>query len=155
MDEDLKENLTASQTWIRGLFILLFVFLLVVARIVTGAVVVIQFLFTVFSGQVNENLRYFGASLANYIYQTLLFITYNSDEKPFPFTPWPEPDMNPSVDESDDDADAEPAPALEEGDKSDEKKSTDQVFSATRFPLKLLSPFNLGGFGIFFSSSEI
>ena len=91
MDDDLKENLTASETWIRGFFILLFVFLLVIARVVTGAVVVIQFLFTVFSGQTNENLRFFGASLASFIYQTLRFITYNSDDKPFPFAPWPMP----------------------------------------------------------------
>jgi hypothetical protein len=89
MDEELKQNLTAAETWIRGLFILLFVFLLVVARVVTGAVVVIQFLFTVFSGRTNENLRSFGASLAQFIFQTLLFLTYNSDTKPFPFSPWP------------------------------------------------------------------
>ena len=89
MDEELKQNLTAAETWIRGLFILLFVFLLVVARVVTGAVVVIQFLFTVFTGRTNENLRSFGAGLAQFIFQTLLFLTYNSDTKPFPFSPWP------------------------------------------------------------------
>jgi hypothetical protein len=89
MDEDLKQNLTASETWIRGLFILLVAFFLFVARVVTGAVVIIQFLFTVFAGEVNDNLQRFGASLARYIYQCLLFVTYNSDNKPFPFTPWP------------------------------------------------------------------
>ena len=89
MDEELKQNLTASETWLRGLFILLFAFLLAVARFVTGAVVVIQFLFTVFTGQTNDNLRDFGASLASYIYQTLQFLTYNSDTKPYPFAPWP------------------------------------------------------------------
>jgi len=92
MDDELKQNLTAAETWLRGLFILLFAFLLVVARIVTGAVVVIQFLFTVFTGRTNENLRYFGASLAQFIFQTLLYVTYNSDEKPFPFSPWPDAD---------------------------------------------------------------
>jgi len=94
MDDDLKQNLTASETWIRGFFILLFVFVLVIARVVTGAVVVIQFLFTVFSGQTNDNLRYFGASLALFVYQALLFVTYNSDDKPFPFAPWPTPADN-------------------------------------------------------------
>ena len=89
MDEELKQNLTAAETWLRGLFILLFAFLLVVARVVTGAVVVIQFLFTVFTGQTNENLRYFGASLARFIFQALMYVTYNSDSKPFPFSPWP------------------------------------------------------------------
>lgn len=90
MDEELKQNLTAAETWLRGLFILLFAFLLVVARIVTGAVVVIQFLFTVFTGRTNENLQYFGASLATFIFQTLMYLTYNSDDKPFPFSAWPE-----------------------------------------------------------------
>lgn len=90
MDDELKNNLTAAETWIRGLFILLFAFFLVVARVVTGAVVVIQFLFTVFTGQTNENLRDFGAGLAQFIFQTLMFVTYNSDDKPFPFRPWPE-----------------------------------------------------------------
>ena len=94
MDDDLKENLTASETWIRGFFILLFVFLLVIARVVTGAVVVIQFLFTVFSGQTNENLQRFGASLSVFIYQAVRFLTYNSETKPFPFTPWPQADAD-------------------------------------------------------------
>ncbi|MDT8382796.1 MAG: DUF4389 domain-containing protein [Gammaproteobacteria bacterium] len=107
MDEDFKQNLTAAETWIRGLFILLFAFLLMVARIVTAAVVVIQFLFTVFTGRTNENLRYFGAGLAQYIFQILQYVTYNSDEKAFPFSPWPE--VAPMVAESgsaDDDASA-------------------------------------------------
>ena len=89
MDDDLKQNLTAGETWIRGLFILLFAFGLVIARCVTGAVVVIQFLFTVFTGQTNDNLKIFGASLARYVYNCLLFVTYNSDDKPFPFGEWP------------------------------------------------------------------
>ncbi|MBL1274569.1 MAG: DUF4389 domain-containing protein [Ectothiorhodospiraceae bacterium] len=90
MDDELKQNVTAAETWIRGLFILLFAFLLVIARMVTAAVVVIQFLFTVFSGQTNENLRDFGASLAQFIFQALMYVTYNSDDKPFPFRAWPE-----------------------------------------------------------------
>ncbi|VAW98776.1 hypothetical protein MNBD_GAMMA19-1956 [hydrothermal vent metagenome] len=92
MDDELRQNMTASETWMRGLFMLLFVFLLVVARVVTGAVVVIQFLFTVFTGQCNANLREFGASLAMYVYRALLFVTYNSESKPFPFAPWPSRD---------------------------------------------------------------
>jgi len=120
MDDDLKQNLTASETWTRGFFILLFVFLLVIARVVTGAVVVIQFLFTVFTGQTNDNLRYFGASLASFIYQTLLFVTYNSDDKPFPFAPWPTPEDAPQA------AEASMAEALEDdvddGDEPDQQE---------------------------------
>ena len=107
MDDDLKQNLTAAETWLRGLFILLFAFLLVVARIVTGAVVVIQFLFTVFTGQTNDNLRYFGASLAQFIFQTLLYVTYNSNDKPFPFSPWPEVEITEDMGGEDEAVDAD------------------------------------------------
>ena len=105
MDDELKQNVTAAETWLRGLFILLFAFLLVVARVVTGAVVVIQFLFTVFTGRTNENLQYFGAGLAQFIFQTLMYVTYNSDVKPFPFSPWPEVEhANAEYEQLDDDA---------------------------------------------------
>jgi hypothetical protein len=57
--------------------------------VVTAAVVVLQFLFTVFSGETNANLRQFGASLSRYTYQLMLYLTYNTDDKPFPFGPWP------------------------------------------------------------------
>ncbi|WP_455216997.1 DUF4389 domain-containing protein [Kaarinaea lacus] len=93
MDKELKHNLTAGETWVRGLFILLFAFFLVIARIVTGAVVVIQFLFTVFTGKTNDNLRNLGAMLSQYVYQCLLFVTYNSDDKPFPFDDWPDAEI--------------------------------------------------------------
>lgn len=106
MDDELKHNLTAAETWLRGLFILLFAFFLLIARIVTGAVVIIQFLFTVFTGRTNENLRWFGSSLSQFVFQTLKYVTYNSDDKPFPFSPWPEAE-NSSMDfESMDEDDA-------------------------------------------------
>lgn len=89
MDNDLKHNLIAKETWIRGLFILLFAFLLAVARMVTWAVVLLQFLFTLFTGRTNDNLLKFGDTLARYIWQCFLFVTFNSDDKPFPFDDWP------------------------------------------------------------------
>lgn len=92
MDDELKQNLTAKETWVRGLFLLLIAFLLSVAKLVTSVVVVLQFLFTVFTGQTNENLQRFGASLSRYVYQGMRFLTYNTDTKPFPFSPWPDAD---------------------------------------------------------------
>jgi len=49
-----------------------------------------------------DNLRYFGAGLAQFIYQTLLYVTYNSDIKPFPFSSWPESEIAEPVAEQDD-----------------------------------------------------
>src|SRR5690554_7459944 len=84
-NEELKSNLLSSRHWLRLVFMLLFAALLQLAGIVMWVLVILQFLFSLISGKDNRNLRGFGASLSCYMYQTLKFLTYNSEEKPFPF----------------------------------------------------------------------
>ena len=93
MDDNFKQHVTAKETWLRGLFILLFAFLLAVTRLVTWAVVLLQFLFTLVTGRPNSNLLILGASLSHFIYQCFSYVTYNSDTRPFPFNDWPDPVM--------------------------------------------------------------
>jgi len=88
-NEELKSNLLSSRHWLRLVFMLLFAALLQIAGIVMWVLVILQFLFSLISGQDNRNLRELGSSLSRYIYQTLKFLTYNSEEKPFPFSDWP------------------------------------------------------------------
>ncbi|VAW95199.1 hypothetical protein MNBD_GAMMA20-669 [hydrothermal vent metagenome] len=89
MDTEKKENMTPQEAWTRGLFMVMFFILLQLAKIVAGVVVVLQFLFTIFTNQTNDNLLHFGASLSRYIYQAWRFLTYSSETQPFPFAPWP------------------------------------------------------------------
>jgi Domain of unknown function (DUF4389) len=90
MNPELKQRLTAGDTWTRGLFIVIFALIYSITDILLTAVVVFQFLATLFTGETNARLRAFGLSLAAYIYQIIAFMTFNSDEKPFPFSVWPE-----------------------------------------------------------------
>ncbi len=87
--EELKGNLTSSKHWLRLLFMIMFAVILYVAAIVMSFLVVLQFLFSLITGRDNRNLRELGQSLAVYIHQTLRFLTYNSEQKPFPFDDWP------------------------------------------------------------------
>jgi hypothetical protein len=89
MDPELKDSLTASETWIRGFYILLFTIIYSVAEIVLVAIVIFQFLMTLLTRQTNDRLLDLGDDLSIFQYQILQFATYNSDEKPFPFGPWP------------------------------------------------------------------
>ena len=89
MDEDLKESLTATDTWIRGLFMLLFGIFYSVAEFVMIVVVIFQFVIMLVKGQTNERLLEFGDDLSAYIFQILQFQTFNTEEKPWPFAPWP------------------------------------------------------------------
>lgn len=88
--EELRENLTTRDTWMRGLYMLLFLVFYTLAELVVGAVVVFQFLSRLITGEVNERLLQFGQQLSRYLYDTLRFFTFNSEEKPYPFSPWPQ-----------------------------------------------------------------
>ncbi len=81
-------------TWRRGLFMLICAFLYNVAEIVVVAVAILQFLFKLVTGEENPYLKQFGRGLSLFFYQTMLFLTFNSEEKPFPFSPWPSTDSD-------------------------------------------------------------
>ena len=90
MSDDLKSNVLSAERWLRLVFMVLFAMILQVAGAVMWLVVIVQFLFALISGRCNENLRSFGHSLSVFIFQIWQFLSYNSEEKPFPFKDWPE-----------------------------------------------------------------
>lgn len=75
--------------WLRGLFMLIFIFFMGLAKFVTVVVAVCQFLVLLFSAEKNNNLLKFGKSLSVYQYQIMLYLTYNSEVRPFPISEWP------------------------------------------------------------------
>ncbi len=91
-NQDSKAQPFSPATWRRGLFMLICAFLYNVAEIVVVAVAVLQFLFKLVTGEENSQLKLFGQGLSVFFYQTMQFLTFNSEEKPFPFTPWPSAD---------------------------------------------------------------
>lgn len=90
MDESVKSNLLSQKTWLRLPFILLFIILLNLALTLTWVLVPLQFIFTLFSGSRNSGLHRFADMTCQYMHQVLTFLCYVSDEKPFPFSDFPE-----------------------------------------------------------------
>ncbi len=76
-------------TWVRGLFMLLFVAIYNIAAILIGAVAMLQFAWKLATGEPNPRLLSFGEDLSRYFYQILRFLTFNTEAKPFPFEEWP------------------------------------------------------------------
>jgi hypothetical protein len=96
--EQIKRNLKRSSTWVRLLFMLVFLAIYMITRIVFGAVVVFQFLWVLFTAETNKPLTELGQSLATYTYQIMRYLSFNSEDKPFPFSAdWPSgtPDNEP------------------------------------------------------------
>lgn len=78
-----------SCVWMRGLYMLIFMFLIGIAKFVTFAIIIFQFLLVLFTNKTNQKLLKLGQELSTYQYQILLFLTYNSEALPYPMSEWP------------------------------------------------------------------
>lgn len=97
MDKALKEKLGSQDKWMRLLFMLLFAVILFIATwgiLIVGTIAVIQFVFDIATGKPNKQLLSFGDSFSQYIYQIVKYLTFVTEEKPFPFGTWPHPKNN-------------------------------------------------------------
>lgn len=74
---------------VRGLFMLLMGFALQVSGTVICIVTLIQFVITLLSSTPNSRLVSFGRSLGRYLQQIVYFLTFATEEIPFPFSDWP------------------------------------------------------------------
>lgn len=90
MDEQTKARLTNLTTWKRGLFMLVFAIISGVTKLLVSLVAVFQFFTVLFKGQINEAVIPFGQNLSSYTYQITLFLTFNTDDMPFPFMDFPD-----------------------------------------------------------------
>ncbi len=85
LDPEIQRHLKAKGTWQRIFYMLVFAFILSVVRFILWAVVLFQVACKLLTGQDNPHARQLGATLSVYLYQVLLFLTFNTDQMPFPF----------------------------------------------------------------------
>ncbi len=90
MNDETIESYKDRSVWMRGLYMLVFMFFLGVAKFVTFVVILFQFLTVLFTAETNNKLIIFGQNLSTYQYEIMLFLTYNSEEQPFPIGDWPD-----------------------------------------------------------------
>ncbi|PKM11630.1 MAG: DUF4389 domain-containing protein [Gammaproteobacteria bacterium HGW-Gammaproteobacteria-3] len=88
MQEHINDNLKKIGTWKRIFFILVFAVIVGLIRILLWAVILLQIASSLLAGTANKNILDFGRKLAAYLYHILLFLTFNSDQLPFPFSDW-------------------------------------------------------------------
>ena len=88
-EHKIEDNVKSRSTWLRLLFMILFSAIWTVSRFVVIAVVVIQFLLVLLTGEVNARLAALGQSLATYTYQIVAYLTFVTEAQPFPFDDWP------------------------------------------------------------------
>ena len=88
MRDETKANLTSGSTWIRLVHMIVLVIAFNIAELIIGAVVVLQFLSKLLTGNANEHMKEFGAGIGTYLSCIVRFLIFESEEKPFPYAPW-------------------------------------------------------------------
>ena len=86
----LSENIKEPSIWVN--FFLKVIYLIFLNFIIPflGFVTLLQLLFSLGSKKPNDNLISFSKKISIYIYQIINFITYSSDERPWPFNAFPD-----------------------------------------------------------------
>ena len=81
----IEENIKSRSTWLRLLFMVVFYVLATVTSAVLSVVVVLGFFWVLFTGEKNSQLQQAGQVIAAYLYEIVRYLTFNSEDKPFPF----------------------------------------------------------------------
>ena len=89
MDEKLKTNLSDQSIWRRLCFMVLFAVIFNITEFVILAIAVVQFFSRLATGSVNGELRDLGPRLGEYLKQIVAFETFHTDQRPYPFAPFP------------------------------------------------------------------
>ena len=88
MRDEIKANLTHKSTWIRLIHMIVLIVAFNIALLIIGVVVVFQFLSKLLTGNANENLKASGAQIGLYLCCIVRFITFETEDMPYPFAPW-------------------------------------------------------------------
>lgn len=75
--------------WMRGLIMLLMALAYQLVSTLLFVVAVIQFILALINNTANPRLRAFGQSLGRYQGQVANFVSFASEDPPFPFSDWP------------------------------------------------------------------
>jgi hypothetical protein len=77
-------------TWQRGLFLILFAVIYFFLRFVVVGIAFFQFISLLITGEINQRLQLFSQGFCTYSYQVARYLTFTSEDKPFPFSHWPQ-----------------------------------------------------------------
>lgn len=80
---------------LRVLYMVVFALTFWIVMWVLAVTVVAQLILTLLAGQANPDLLRFSTGLSRYISQVVEFLTFLTEKPPFPFAPWPDPNLPP------------------------------------------------------------
>jgi hypothetical protein len=83
--------------WMRGLFMLLFMIGFAVGVWLLNLLAIVQFVWLLAAREPNRFIARFGNTLSIWLAEIGRFLTCATNDKPFPWQPWPDPGAAPPV----------------------------------------------------------
>ena len=90
MEQQTKAKRNFKDDLIRGAFMLLFFVAARCVGVLVCLITLFQFLCVLIASKPNGNAKRFGKDLSLYAAEIIQFLSYNTDTKPWPYSPWPE-----------------------------------------------------------------
>lgn len=87
-----KADSHVREKLLKALYLVLFYFVGYIAWVLTVVISIFQFFYELFLKDHNKNLLDFSKSMNTYLYEIVRFLSFNTETKPYPFSPWPHSD---------------------------------------------------------------
>ena len=85
-------NLCSADFWLRLLYVVFIALAWQVAEVALAVLVLIQIAYRLFRGEPDADCARWGSSLSQYVWQSGRYLTGASEQKPWPFSEWPDGD---------------------------------------------------------------
>ena len=89
--EKSEQSTEIPLSWERILHMLVLGAAYTIAETILIALIIGQILFRVVGKEANEPIRRLSKQLSGYLYEIMLYLSFNSDQKPFPYRSWADP----------------------------------------------------------------
>ena len=80
-----KDEILKTSEWVRFLFMVLYAFIINFALTIAIGLAFIQFLFVLFTSKVNNSIANINSHIIEFFDDSLAFLLFQTEEKPFPF----------------------------------------------------------------------
>ena len=80
-----KEEILKGTKWIRFLFMILYGFVINFVITICIGLAIVQFLFYLFTSKPNASIANFNSHLLEFFHDSLAFLLFQTEDKPFPF----------------------------------------------------------------------
>ena len=81
-----KEEILKGSKWIRFLFMILYGFVINFVLTICIGLAIVQFLFYLFTSKPNASIANFNSHLLEFFHDSLAFLLFQTEDKPFPKT---------------------------------------------------------------------